>query len=296
MCLYIVHICICVYISTHTASLYFKLLASRLCGLASPQSVEQAGRPETEAEVNVSWGQISSPRPPFLVLKLSTQENCPSQSLKSLALQPITAPGHVTGSAVLGFLALGGGSGWCYYLCVGASVPGVPRAWNPGQDWDGRGSGQEMTNHFVPFPSLSPSHPCTTHGVSSQVHTGDQKQGAWALWVLVTGPCSLVRVVLNCPPVSSTVTLEPCWNREGTRPWKRSRGKCLLEEAPTLHVTENAQSFSIEKRNRGTEKHKSLCQGGTKLEAVELESDSKVRPCVCESSALSNGTSSLSTY
>lgn len=44
-----------------------------------------------------------------------------------------------------------------------------------------------MTKHFVPFLPLSSSYPCTTHdGIPSQVHAGDQKRDAWALWILAT--------------------------------------------------------------------------------------------------------------
>lgn len=71
---------------------------SRLCGLASPQSAEQAGRPETEAEI-VARGKISSPRPPFLLLKPSTHKTAHHSSeallLSSLAHHNIWSWGKV---------------------------------------------------------------------------------------------------------------------------------------------------------------------------------------------------------
>lgn len=97
--------------------------------------------------------------------------------------------------------------------------------------------------------SLSSSRPCIPHGTSSQVHTGDQKQDTWILWVLVTGQCSLVCVVLSCLSASSAMALKQCLVQRGAAFLKTQSWFLFMEEAPTLHVTENAQSFFIEKRN-----------------------------------------------
>jgi hypothetical protein len=54
LCVYVSYMYVSVYTYQHTQLCFIlSTWLSRLCGLPSPQSGEQAGRPETEAELNV---------------------------------------------------------------------------------------------------------------------------------------------------------------------------------------------------------------------------------------------------